>query len=99
VIRARYVTAGGERKTSLLLTSGWWGVARHFHYVPELAAAFLWCAPAGFAQPLPYFYFFFLVPLLVDRAARDDARCRSKYGAAWEEYCARVPYRMLPYVY
>jgi 7-dehydrocholesterol reductase len=55
VIRARYVTAAGECKQSLLLASGWWGVARHFHYVPELLAAFLWTAPCGFAQPLPYF--------------------------------------------
>jgi 7-dehydrocholesterol reductase len=99
VIRARYVTAAGECKQSLLLASGWWGVARHFHYVPELLAAFLWTAPCGFAQPLPYFYVAFLTALLVDRAARDDARCRSKYGVAWAEYCARVPYRMLPYVY
>ena len=99
VIRARYVTAGGEARDSLLLACGWWGVARHFHYVPELLAAFLWSAPAGFAHLLPYFYVLFLTPLLLDRAHRDDKRCGSKYGAAWAEYCARVPYRLIPYVY
>jgi 7-dehydrocholesterol reductase len=99
VIRARYVTAGGEARSSLLLACGWWGVARHFHYVPELLAAFLWSAPAGFDHLLPYFYVLFLTPLLCDRAHRDDMRCGSKYGEAWAEYCGRVPYRMIPYVY
>ena len=99
VIRASYVTAAGESKSSLLLASGWWGVARHFHYVPELLAALAWTLPCGVAEPLPYFYLVFLTALLVDRAHRDDKRCRSKYGAAWDEYCARVPYRMIPYIY
>jgi len=98
IIRATYVTATGETRSSLLLCSGWWGVARHFHYVPELLAALLWTAPCGL-NPLPYFYFFFLTTLLVDRAARDDKRCASKYTSAWKEYCAAVPYRMIPYVY
>ncbi|KAL0299957.1 UNVERIFIED_CONTAM: 7-dehydrocholesterol reductase [Sesamum calycinum] len=35
-IVASYITTTGETKTSLLLTSGWWGLARHFHYVPEI---------------------------------------------------------------
>ena len=38
----------GEKKTSLLLASGWWGVARHFHYLPEISASFFWTAPALF---------------------------------------------------
>ena len=40
----RYTTEQGEKKENLLLASGYWGMARHFHYLPELAAAFLWCA-------------------------------------------------------
>ncbi|WZY93426.1 hypothetical protein YC2023_065755 [Brassica napus] len=35
-IVATYKTTASETKTSLLLTSGWWGLARHFHYVPEI---------------------------------------------------------------
>lgn len=27
-VEANYVTEGGEKRTSLLLTSGWWGLAR-----------------------------------------------------------------------
>ena len=80
--------------------AGWWGLARHFHYLPELAAAFFWCLPAGAARALPYFYFFpFLTLLLLDRAFRDDARCAAKYGAAWAQYCKAVPYRVIPYVF
>ena len=37
--------------------------------------------------------------LLVHRAAYDDRRCLDKYGRAWQAYCARVPYRMIPFVY
>lgn len=99
VLRAPYVTAKGEAKTSLLLCSGWWGVARHFHYVPELAAALAWTLPCGAASALPYFYFAFLTALLVDRAGRDDRRCGSKYGHVWAEYTKRVPYRMVPLLY
>lgn len=99
VIVAPYVTARGEAKSSLLLCSGWWGVARHFHYVPELAAALLWTLPCGLSHALPYFYFVFLTLLLVDRANRDDKRCASKYTSSWGEYTKKVPYKMIPYVY
>ena len=67
MIEARYVTETGQKKSSLLLVSGWWAVSRHFHYLPELAAAFFWSAPAGFTHFMPYFYLAFLTPLLFDR--------------------------------
>jgi hypothetical protein len=38
ILLAKYRTTTGEEKTSQLLYSGWWGVARHFHYVPELVS-------------------------------------------------------------
>jgi len=99
LIRAHYVTADGKRRESLLLASGWWGIARHFHYVPEITLALLWSLPAGFTHFVPYFYVFFLTILLVDRATRDDRRCRKKYGAYWDEYCRRVPWKILPGIY
>jgi 7-dehydrocholesterol reductase len=91
-----YTTAKGERKESLLLASGWWGVARHFHYVPEVLGAFCWCLPALFDNLLAYFYVIFLVVLLTDRAFRDDNRCAAKYGADWEAYRKLVPWRIIP---
>src|SRR5205823_6421020 len=36
LIFAEYATRDGERKQSVLLASGWWGVARHFHYLGEI---------------------------------------------------------------
>jgi 7-dehydrocholesterol reductase len=98
-IRAPYTTADGQKRESLLLVSGWWGVARHFHYVPELALAAAWTVPAGFTHVLPWFYWVFLTILLFDRAGRDDKRCSAKYGDAYQEYKKRVPYRIVPYVY
>ncbi|KAL6511303.1 7-dehydrocholesterol reductase [Orobanche hederae] len=98
-IVASYRTTTGETKTSLLLTSGWWGLARHFHYVPEILGAFFWTVPALFNHFMPYFYVVFLTILLLDRARRDDDRCKSKYGKYWKSYCEKVPYRVMPGVY
>lgn len=95
---ARYVTGTGEKKSNLLLASGWWGVARHFHYVPEILSAFFWSVPALFTNFLPYFYLLFLTILIVDRAFRDDRRCANKYGDDWKKYCGMVPYKMIPYL-
>lgn len=99
VIEAQYVCSQGEVKDSLLLASGFWGIARHFHYVPEIVGAFLWSAPALFTNFMPYFYVVFLTFLLLDRATRDDHRCLEKYGEYWKEYCRAVPYKILPYLY
>lgn len=99
VIRARYVPADGEPRESLLLVSGYWGVSRHFHYVPEILLAAAWTVPAGVQHVLPWAYVLFLTALLVDRAGRDDRRCAAKYGAYWDEYRRRVPYRIVPGLY
>ena len=95
-IEAEYTTEDGKLHTSLLLASGWWGLARHFHYVPEIAASFFWCVPALFTHPLPYFYPVYLTLLLVDRAWRDDARCAAKYQEYWDMYCSKVPSKIIP---
>jgi 7-dehydrocholesterol reductase len=98
-LRARYRAADGVERENLLLVSGYWGLARHFHYVPELAMALAWALPAGRTAFLPYFYFAFLTILLVDRANRDDRRCQAKYGLAWDEYRRLVRWKILPGVY
>ncbi|XP_060970751.1 7-dehydrocholesterol reductase-like isoform X2 [Cannabis sativa] len=98
-ITASYTTTTGETKSNILFTSGWWGLARHFHYVPEISAAFFWTVPALFDHALPYFYVVFLTILLLDQAKRDDDRCRSKYENYWKVYCEKVPYRVIPGIY
>lgn len=96
LIKGQYETELGERKENYLLASGWWGISRHFHYVPELIASFAWSVPALFTHFLPYFYVVYLFILLVERAFRDDRRCREKYGKSWDAYCEKVPYKIIP---
>ncbi len=99
LIFANYKTEWGEEKQSLLLASGWWGISRHFHYIPEVLGVFCWSVPALFASALPYFYLIFLILLLIDRAYRHERRCANKYGKNWEKYCERVPFRLIPFIY
>uniref|UniRef100_F6PT53 Delta(14)-sterol reductase TM7SF2 n=1 Tax=Equus caballus TaxID=9796 RepID=F6PT53_HORSE len=82
-----------------LLVSGWWGMVRHPNYLGDLIMALAWSLPCGVSHLLPYFYLFYFTALLVHREARDEQQCLQKYGLAWREYCKRVPYRILPYVY
>jgi 7-dehydrocholesterol reductase len=96
---ASYTTSEGEKKESILLASGWWGLARHFHYVPEILGAFFWTLPAMFGFFLPYFYVIFLTVLLLDRAFRDDERCQKKYGKGWDKHCELVPHKILPKIF
>jgi hypothetical protein len=84
---------------TLLLTSGWWGIARHSNYCGDLLMALAWCLPAGFEHPLPYFYIFYFTILLVHREWRDNAMCLEKYGADWEAYCRKVRWRIVPGIY
>uniref|UniRef100_A0A8C5K5H3 Delta(14)-sterol reductase LBR n=1 Tax=Jaculus jaculus TaxID=51337 RepID=A0A8C5K5H3_JACJA len=82
-----------------LLVSGWWGFVRHPNYLGDLIMALAWSLPCGFNHLLPYFYVIYFTVLLIHREARDERHCRRKYGLAWEKYCQRVPYRVVPYVY
>lgn len=82
-----------------LLTSGWWGLARHTNYFGDLLMGLAWCLPCGFGSPLPYFYIAYFTILLVHRERRDNAMCAVQYGPDWAEYCRRVKYRIVPGVY
>ena len=99
IIRAKYKLDSGESRESILLASGWWGLARHFHYVPEILLAFFWSVPGLFSTGLPYTYTVWLVLLLTHRSYRDDTKCHKKYGRYWEQYCQQVPHRIIPYVF
>lgn len=98
LIRAYYVTANKQKKSNLLLASGFWGISRHFHYLPEITAAFIWSATTGFGYFMPFFYVMFLTILLIHRAFRDDKKCQKKYGRYWDEYKKKVPYKIIPYI-
>jgi len=82
-----------------ILIDGWWAVARKIHYTADLTMALVWGLSCGFESFIPYFYFCFFLTHLLHRAWRDDKRCRQKYKEYWVQYCDRVPYVFIPYVY
>ena len=81
------------------MLSGFWGVARHMNYVFEIMLAFSWSLPAIHYGMTPFYYVFFLIILLVHRTFRDEEKCSKKYGKGWENYCEKVPYRLIPGIF
>mmetsp|Transcript_98874 Transcript_98874/g.300090 ORF Transcript_98874/g.300090 Transcript_98874/m.300090 type:complete len:549 (-) Transcript_98874:65-1711(-) len=88
------------KEGSLLLTSGFWGLARHFNYIGDLIMCLGWataCYSPGSPfpwVPLSYCVYFWIMDL--HRAWRDESRCSIKYGEDWERYKEAVPYIILP---
>jgi hypothetical protein len=87
-----------ERGTKLLL-SGFWGWARHFNYLGDEMMALAWSLPCLFGSIVPYFYPIWFGMLLLMRERRDDRWCAKKYGADWDRYRERVPWRIIPGLY
>ena len=99
-ICCNYHTKDGKERLSYLLTSGFWGLARHMNYVGDILLSSMWCFACGLTHFLPHFYTIYIIALLVTRTYRDETRCRQKYGKeVWNDYCQTVPYRFIPYVY
>lgn len=82
-----------------LLAEGWWGMARHVNYLGDWLMGVAWCLPCAFGSPVPYFYAAYFAVLLIHRERRDDHKCAVKYGADWDKYRTRVPWRIVPGVY
>jgi delta14-sterol reductase len=82
-----------------LLISGWWGIGRKLNYTGEICVYFALALTAGFDSIIPYLLPLWLCVLLPHRAWRDEQRCQAKYGNLWNSYCARVRFRMLPFMY
>lgn len=83
-----------------VLCGGFWGLSRHINYLGEiLMATGLVLVLGRPLDPWPWLYPLYYVALLLPRQADDDRRCARKYGALWDEYCRRVPYRIVPGVY
>jgi protein-S-isoprenylcysteine O-methyltransferase Ste14 len=87
-----------ERGTKLLC-SGWWGLARHINYTGDIIIALSMALPCVAGGFFAYLYPGYLVLLLLDRAHRDDRRCREKYGKDWVTYCNEVPHTFIPGIY
>lgn len=96
-VLAPLVVTDGDRR---LLVSGFWRVSRHVNYLGEiLMATGLTLALGRPGVWTTWLYPLYYVALLVPRQLDDDRRCAAKYGPLWKEYCARVPYRIVPGVY
>jgi len=99
IIETHYKSEQGDIKETILLASGFWGLSRHFHYLPEILGSICWVLPCGFTHVQPWFYIVYLSILLLERGTRDDVRCASKYGEDWKKYCKLVPYRFIPGIF
>jgi delta14-sterol reductase len=82
-----------------LLVSGFWGIGRKINYTGELGVYLCFALCAGVASVFPFLLPLSLLVLLGQRAARDDKKCRAKYGELWAEYCKRARFRIIPFVY
>jgi delta14-sterol reductase len=90
------VSGGGKQ----LLCSGFWRLSRHINYLGEILMAVGLTLALGWPRlPLPWLYPLYYIVLLLPRQHFDDQRCAAKYGALWAEYCRRVPYRIIPFIY
>jgi delta14-sterol reductase len=81
-----------------LLCSGWWSLSRHINYLGDtLMATGLSLAINGGIYP--WLYPLYYIGLFIARERTDYERCQEKYGRDWNEYCHRVPYRIIPFLY
>ncbi|TIA81106.1 hypothetical protein E3P98_02258 [Wallemia ichthyophaga] len=88
---------------SKLLISGPWAYCRKPNYLADWIQATSWGMSCGLpfiaSPPIPHWYAVWFFIVLVHRCERDFERCAAKYGEDWEEYCRRVPYKFIPYVW
>lgn len=96
-INTKNLTYIQTKTGSKLLTSGWWGTARHINYTGDWISSWAYSLPCGTAI-LPYYYVVYFATLLIHRETRDEAKCAAKYGETWTEYKKLVPYKFFPYV-
>jgi len=82
-----------------LLVSGWWGIGRHLNYTGEILTYLSFALCSGTTSFIPYILPFSLLNLLMQRASRDDKRCRTKYGKSWEKYCQQAKFMIIPFIY
>nr|XP_006815794.1 PREDICTED: lamin-B receptor-like [Saccoglossus kowalevskii] len=82
-----------------LLVSGWWGCVRHPNYLGDILLTIGFVLPCGCAHFLPWILPVTCIVEQVVREIRDSEKCRKKYGSSWNEYCEKVKYRLVPYIY
>jgi delta14-sterol reductase len=83
-----------------LLANGFWGASRHINYLGEIIQAVAIALATGyFGIWMVWLYPLYYVGLFITRQADDDKICREKYGPLWDEYTAKVKYKIIPGLY
>jgi len=77
-LKVEYKGTDGKVKQSKLLTSGFWGKARHMNYFFEINIALSWSLPARGYGIVPYGYFVFITILVLQRILRDEEKLKKK---------------------
>ena len=96
VLEPRAISGDGKH----VLAGGFWGLSRHINYLGEILMATGLTLCLGYPLALaPWLYPLYYVALLFPRQYFDDRRCAEKYGPLWDEYCKRVPSRIIPGIY
>lgn len=91
------VLSDGEHS---LLVNGFWGASRHINYLGEIIQAIAIALATGyFGIWEVWLYPIYYVALFISRQADDDKVCRAKYGELWDEYTAKVKYKIVPRLY
>lgn len=84
----RFKQKAGSR--GKILDTGLWGLSRHPNYFGDflifVSFALLSASPWGLIAPLANAVQYFL-----DAIPKSEAMSKERYGAAWAEYCNRVP--------
>ena len=79
-----------------LLVGGWYAFGRKLQYTGDILMAASWGLVCGFNSAMPYFYLMFFLCMINHRQARDEHRCREKYGEFWTTYTKLVPNVFVP---
>ena len=95
----RYGFKPVETLNGKILISGFWGKGRKLNYSGEILTYLVIVLSTGLISPIPLVLPVSLLILLMQRAWRDERRCKKKYGELWEEYCKIAKYKMIPKIY
>ena len=96
VLEPRAISGDGKH----VLAGGFWGLSRHINYLGEILMATGLTLTLGYPLEFaPWLYPLYYVALLFPRQFFDDRRCAESYGPLWDEYCKRVPSRIIPGIY
>jgi protein-S-isoprenylcysteine O-methyltransferase Ste14 len=83
-----------------LLVNGFWGISRHVNYLGEILMGTGIILCTGYPVMIgPWLYPLYYVALLFTRQMDDNRRCSQKYGALWDVYVKKVPYKIIPFIY